>query len=78
MTWPRTSNRKTPYTQRGLSRLKCVRCGARASTQWQICSDGNTYRPLCRSCDIDLNKLVLEWIGHPDAEELLAKYTEVE
>ena len=77
MTWP-PSHRKTPYTIKGLSRLKCVRCGAQATAQWQICSDGNTYRPLCRSCDIDLNKLVLEWIGHPDAEELLAKYTEVE
>lgn len=67
--WP--SNRKTPYTSKGLSRLKCVRCGA----QWQICSDGNIYRPLCRDCDIALNKLVLEWVNHPRIQELLAEYS---
>ena len=74
MTWP-PSSRKTPYTQRGLSRLKCIRCGARASTQWQVCSGGNTYRPLCRSCDIALNQLVLVWMNHPDAQKLLEKYS---
>ena len=74
MPWP-PSHRTRPYTPRDLARLKCIRCGARASTQWQVCSGGNTYRPLCRSCDIALNQLVLVWMNHPDAQKLLEKYS---
>jgi len=53
--------RKNPYTINGLKRLKCFRCGRQAVHQWQICSDGNVYRPLCLKCDIMLNKMVLKW-----------------
>ena len=66
--------RKNPYSKAGLKRLKCVRCGKPASAQWQICSDGNNYRPLCDDCDIDLNRIVLEWAGHPAAADLIEKY----
>lgn len=66
--------RKDPYTARGVLRLKCIRCGAPAIHQWQICSDGNNYRGLCLDCDIDLNQLVLEWMRHPRAPELIAAY----
>lgn len=66
--------RHAPYTERGISRVLCIRCGSPASFQWQICSDGNQYRPLCTDCDIGLNLLVLEWMGHPNAQELVAKY----
>lgn len=66
--------RKNPYSKTGLKRLKCVRCGKPASVQWQICSDGNNYRPLCDECDIDLNRLVLEWANHPAAIDLIEKY----
>jgi hypothetical protein len=55
--------RRTPYTERGIRRLKCTRCGARAATQWQICGDGNQYRPLCIKCDVALNRLVMKWAG---------------
>lgn len=66
--------RREPYTQIGIRRLKCFRCGSPAQFQWQICSDGNQYRPICLNCDIELNKLVLQFMGFPDWEEKLTKY----
>ena len=69
--------RKTPYTERGIKRLKCIRCGNPAEHQWQICSDGNQWRPICIECDIALNELVLKWIGFPDWEEKIFSYREI-
>jgi hypothetical protein len=66
--------RKQPYTERGVRRLPCIRCGTPASFQWQICSDGNNFRPLCTGCDISLNRMVLDWMKHPDAVALGDRY----
>jgi len=67
--------RRKPYTQIGISRMPCVRdCGRRATTQWQVCADGRQFRPLCAECDVELNRLVLEWAGFPDAEEKMIAY----
>ena len=63
-----------PYAVYELSAVDCFRCGMPATTQWQVCADNNTYRPLCRSCDLDLNAMVLEWMGHPDQARLMARY----
>lgn len=70
--WQR--ERRKPYTARGVQRLPCIRCGGRATFQWQICSDGNNYRPLCVACDVALNRLVLDWMGHPNAQALSNAY----
>lgn len=67
-------SRRRPYTQIGIRRKPCVRCGAPAWTQWQICADGRVYRVLCWPCDIALNRMVLEWAGFPDVEEKMAAY----
>lgn len=72
MSW--NTKRKEPYTAIGIKRLKCIRCGEQAMFQWQVCSDGNNYRPLCGNCDVALNELVLEWMGHPNASQLITKY----
>lgn len=66
--------RKTPYTRIGVKRLKCFRCGNKAEHQWQICSDNNTYRPICVECDIALNELVLKWFGFKDWETKIVAY----
>jgi len=66
--------RKTPYTENGIKRLCCARCGEPADCQWQICSDDRLFRPLCKTCDVLLNALVLAWVGHPEAENLIARY----
>lgn len=66
--------RPEPYTEAGIRRLKCIRCGNPAQYQWQICSDGNNYRPICPSCDVELNAMVLRWMRHPDADALAEQY----
>lgn len=70
--------RRKPYTDIGIKRLTCHRsgCNNKATRQWQICSDGNTYRPICDSCDIALNKLVLEFMGFEDSDNLISKYSQ--
>ena len=68
--------RRQPYSEKGIRRLPCVKCGLPAHQQWQICSDDNLYRPICLDCDIALNALVLEWIGFPDWQEKLQRYKE--
>jgi hypothetical protein len=73
------NGRRKPYTTRGIARLPCSRCGARPSRyQWQICSDSNTYRTLCAPCDLELNRLVLEWVGFPDWREKFDRYAAAE
>ena len=70
-------SRRKPYTEIGIRRLKCFRCKERQAVhQWNICADDNVYRPLCVECDVELNALVLQWAGFPDAEEKLRRYTE--
>jgi hypothetical protein len=68
--------RRTPYTAIGIKRCKCVRCGAKAHAQWNICALGVTYHPICRACDIDINRLVLRWLRHPKKTQLLKAYKE--
>lgn len=77
MTHQRHGRRK-PYTQRGIERLPCFRCGAKAKHQWSICADGNKQRPICGPCDIDLNRIVLAWAGDPDAATKIAAYARKE
>lgn len=66
--------RKKPYTEIGISRLPCFRCGEKARFQWQVCADNRLYRPICEDCDIELNKMVLRWMGDPDAESKIEAY----
>jgi transcription elongation factor Elf1 len=66
--------RRKPYTKIGIRRLRCLRCGRPAVHQWQICADGNVYRPICQRCDLALNDLVMRFMRLPDREEKLARY----
>lgn len=67
--------RRTPYTADGIKRVPCARCGKRPSSQqFQVCADGNQYRALCVICDVDLNRMVLRWLGLANAEELIEQY----
>jgi hypothetical protein len=66
--------RKTPYTEIGIGRIKCYRCGEKAEQQWQICSDDNVYRGICNKCDIALNKVVLKFMGFDNWKEKIEKY----
>lgn len=44
--------------------------------QWQICADGQTYRPICKLCDVLLNELVVRWIWGYTREDELRLYRE--
>ena len=67
--------RKKPYTQIGIRRLSCQRCGKPAIHQWQICSNDNRYLPICSNCDVALNRLALKFMRIENVEELMANYS---
>lgn len=73
---PDRPGRREPYTDAGVRRLKCVRCGQPAVHQWQTCADDNLWRPICKQCDVALNHLALTFMKDPDAEAKIAKYRE--
>ena len=69
--------RTKPYTEIGIKRLKCARCNNKGYASWQVCADDRIYRPMCLQCDIELNELVLKWMGDPLVEEKMGKYREL-
>lgn len=68
------NGRKKPYTQIGITRMPCFRCGKPSTFQWTICSDNNLYRPICLSCDVELNEIVLRWAGFKDWKKKIKDY----
>lgn len=68
------ASKKSPYKEDEISKNKCIRCEGQAKYQRQICSDDNNYRPICASCDIELNKLVLNFMKHPNKDSLSDDY----
>jgi hypothetical protein len=63
-----------PYTQRGIKRVPCIKCGQPSKYQWGICSNQNRNLPVCTDCDIELNKIFLDFANFPNKEELLHAY----
>ena len=70
------TGRKKPYTETGIKRIKCSRCGRPANAQWQICANGNRYAGICDYCDIELNRMVLVFMRIPNRDKLIDKYKE--
>jgi hypothetical protein len=68
--------RREPYTERGILRVRCVRCGAQAERQWQCCANGNRWVPICWGCDVELNAYVLQFmrVDRNERAELMARY----
>lgn len=58
---------RPPYTSAGIRRLMCSRAGCEreAYATWGACADENVQRPLCPECDVELNRMVLTWMGDP-------------
>ena len=71
------SKRVKPYTEIGIKRLKCFRCDNKATQQWQICADGNVYRPICSQCDVVLNYLVMDFMEMADKDTKIQRYKEL-
>ena len=57
--------RREPYTERGISKTPCLRCGEPSTQQWQICATGSRWAGVCVECDIKLNEMVIEFMGLP-------------
>ena len=70
--------RTKPYTETGLQRVNCVRCGAVASEQWSVKAGAMNgrrgWRALCTHCDVRLNELVLDFLAVPDFQEAVRAY----
>ena len=71
------SGRVKPYTRTGVRRLTCVvaRCKNKAHATWQTCADGGLHRPICAKHDRALNRMVLVWMGDPEVEQKMKRYT---
>ena len=69
--------RKKPYTERGIGRVPCLRCGKPSTQQWRICAL-DKWAGVCTECDVALNKSVLVFMGFPSGEvkEIIGKYRE--
>ena len=75
--WTRSMRhgRKKPYTEIGVKRIPCAKCSEPATQQWYTCADG-LWRPICIQCDIELNRLVLQFMQDPDCNTKIARYRE--
>ena len=63
-----TKDRTKPYTETGIKRVPCLRCGKPSRQQWQICALGNRYYGICNTCDVKLNRIVLTFMNIPSKE----------
>jgi hypothetical protein len=68
--------RREPYTEIGIRRMPCARCGKPARFQWQICADDRLFRTLCAECDVTLNEMVMRWVWGDRREADIARYRE--
>ncbi len=66
--------RFNPYTNRGISRVPCCRCGNPSTQQWNICADNNIYRGICTICDIQLNAMVMIFMRVPERIKKITVY----
>lgn len=68
--------RTKPYTEAGIKRVRCAHCKIRrAQLQWSTaCANGNRWVALCLPCDVELNHIVLSWIGDPDVDDKIHGY----
>lgn len=66
--------RRRPYTEIGIGRVPCARCGRPSRYQWQICADGNQYRGVCAECDVRMNEDIMRFVWGDRREAEIARY----
>lgn len=70
----RFHGRTKQYTEIGIKRVPCTRCGKPSVYQWQICANGRRFTGACAECDVALNEMVLEFMRIPGRKVLLERY----
>jgi hypothetical protein len=68
------TGRRKPYTEIGIRRIPCARCGKPSTQQWQVCANGNRYLGVCTMCDVTLNAFILEFMRLPNRSRLIMDY----
>ena len=66
-------NRRKPYTEKGIKRVPCMRCGLPSSHQFRICAL-DAWAGVCDACDIELNALVLKFVGVLAWRRIISEY----
>lgn len=58
--------------------MVCFRCKVKGKDMqtWNVCSDGNKNRNICKNCDIDLNLVVLKFMGFKNWKSKIKDYIE--
>ena len=69
--------RRKPYTAKGIKRIPCKRCGLPSSRQFRICALGS-WAGVCDACDLELNALVLKFLGVVDWRKIIAEHKQKE
>ena len=63
------------YTIEEIKKVPCFRCGGMGNQHWNICADDeNVNRVICVECDIELNKMVLIFMGFDNVDNLIENY----
>ena len=57
-----------------MKRLRCCRCGKKATQAWQVCADKNRLRAVCDECDVKLNNMVLKFMGFQNRKRKMKRY----
>jgi len=70
------SGRRKSYTVTGIKKVPCIRCGKPSYATWQACANERYHIPVCKSCDIGLNRLALKYFKIPNRELLMKEYEE--
>lgn len=66
--------RKKEYTEEEIKAGKCFKCGKQAEFQWSACADSNTWRLLCGRCDLEVNVMVVRFLGFKDWRRKIKRY----
>jgi len=66
--------RTKPYTEIGIRRIPCARCGRPSRFQWTVCANGNRFMGVCERCDVDLNRVALTFFRFDHVEQRVAAY----
>lgn len=65
-----------PISLDQLWEVPCIRCGQPSQCQWNVCANKGLSLSLCLDCDIELNRVVLKFLGFQNPESYLEWYVE--